>query len=39
MMFCGEEEMGSLTAKDYFHVQAVQMKRPVVLLVDDDPLC
>jgi DNA-binding NtrC family response regulator len=34
-IFC-EEEMGSLPAKDYFHVQAVDMKRPVVLLVDDD---
>jgi len=31
-----EEEMGSLPAKDYFR-EAVQMKRPVVLLVDDDP--
>ena len=28
--------MGSLPAKDYYHVQVAQMKRPVVLMVDDD---
>ncbi len=39
MYISSEGTMGSLPAKcfDYFHEQAVDMKRPVVLLVDDDP--
>lgn len=37
MKYYSEEKMGSLPVKDYFHEQAVQMRRPVVLLVDDDP--